>query len=68
MQGHTLITPPGEELIAGQGWHDSGVPPTYSLNGHTVQYYEGDNEEQEMVTSNRGSSEIVLRVRVYNFD
>ena len=36
MQGHTLTTPPGEELIAGQGWHDSGFAPTYSFAGHTV--------------------------------
>ena len=36
MQGHTWATPPGEELIAGQGWHDSGFAPTYSFAGHTV--------------------------------
>ena len=58
MQGHILTTPPGEKLIAGQGWHASGAPPTYSLTGHTVQQYEGrDNEEQEMdicLNGNRG--------------
>ena len=36
MQGHTWTTPPGEELIAGQGWHDSGLAVIYSFAGHTV--------------------------------
>ena len=36
MQVHTLTTPPGEELIAGQGWQASGLPPTYSFARHTA--------------------------------